>query len=334
MTLTVKSLEAGLDNGDNISELKARLDETPADLQGLYLATLRNVEPRYRWQAADLLRIIGHAESPPTLLGLAFASDGPTSAIAQDIRPVRDDTKLLTTCRVMEKRLGSRCGALLDIGKAPSRGQESNEGTYLALDRISPRLQDEGSSQVDYMGSEESEIESNVSSGQRSYDGIPMKAAMMRAVDFLHVSVLEFLNLPTSWQVLEADRTSIPDPYINLISSHVSLLNLDDRPWTGTGVESGLPRNHPGYPFRLPYSWSKYLIRETMRYGLKVREDSSGTLVALLDRMHATMTEYSSLKPQPWFIHLLDYADCDDTAEVPLLKWPKRWHSDFLALAA
>lgn len=48
VTIIVKSLEAGLDNGDDIFELKARLDETRADLQGLYLAILRNVESRYR----------------------------------------------------------------------------------------------------------------------------------------------------------------------------------------------------------------------------------------------------------------------------------------------
>jgi len=232
VTLTVKSLEAGLDNGDNISELKARLDETPADLQGLYLVILRNVEPRYRWQAADFLRMIRDARKPPTLLELAFASDGPTSAIAQEIRPVRDDTKLLAKCRCMEKRLRSRCGALLDISETPPHNQESNEGTDVALDRISSSLQDEGFPRADYTGSEESETESNVSSSQRSYDEIPMGAAMTRTVQFLHLSMREFLDLPSSWQVLDADRTSIPDPYIYLISSHLGLLNLYDRWWT------------------------------------------------------------------------------------------------------
>jgi len=328
VTITVKSLEAGLDNGDDIFELKARLDETPADLQGLYLATLRNVEPRYRWQAADLLRIIKCARRPLTLLELAFASDGPTSAIAQNIR-VRDDTKLLPKCRFMEKRLRSRCGALLDISEAPTHDQESNEGTDVAFDWIPPSLQDAGSTQAEYTGSEESETKSKIGSGQRLHDELPIGAVMRRTVKFLHLSVREFLDLPSSWQVLDADRTSTPDPYIYLISSHLCLLNLCNRSW--------LLHSHPESYFLSPCITREDPIIKIMHYGLMVREDSSGVLVALLDKMHATMTEYSteysSKNSEPWFIPLTDY-DYSAGNQVPSPKWPKRWHSNFLAFAA
>lgn len=331
VTLTVRSLETGLDNGDNISELKARLDETPTDLQGLYLATLHNIEPRYRWQAADLLRIVRDTRRTLTLLELAFASDDPTLAIAQRIRPERDDTKLLAKCRVMEKRLKSRCGALLYISKAPIHDQETSEGPEVTLGRKSPSLQDEGSVLTGHTSSGGSETEFYASSSQCSADEIPWAAAMKRTVKFLHLSLQEFLDLSSSWQALDADRKSVPDPYIYLIIANIGLLNVYDMPWTGTDVESDEP---PVSRFSYYYGGREYLIREIMHYGLLVKEDSSDILVGLLDKLHATMTEYASEPSEPWFIHLLDVCDYDATGEFSSLGWPKEWHSNFLALAA
>lgn len=295
VTLTVKSLEAGLDNGDNISELKARLDETPADLQELYLEILRDVEPRYRWQAADFLRIIRDAEGPPTLLELAFASDGPTSAIAQNIQ-ARDDTILSAKCRFMEKRLRSRCGALLDISEAPTLDQKSNEETYVLSD-----------------------------CWELLHDKFPIGAVMRKTVDFLHLSVREFLDTPSSWQILDADRTCTPDPYIYLISSQVGLLHLCDRSWL-------LP-SHSESKFPCPSIERQHLIWQIMRYGNMVREDSLGMLVALIDKMHATMTEYSSGTSEPWFISATGFGGSAGNQISICQNWPKRWHSDFLAFA-
>jgi len=50
--------------------------------------------------------------------------------------------------------------------------------------------------------------------------------------------------------------------------------------------------------------------------------------------MHATMIEYSSKNSEPWFISFLEYGDYRYNVKGPSLEWPKRWHSDFLALAA
>lgn len=294
VTLTVKSLEAGLDNGDNVSELKARLDETPADLQELYLAILRDVEPRYRWQAADLLRIIRYAEEPLTLLELAFASDVPTSAVALNIR-ARDDTKLSAKCRITEKRLRSRCGSLLDISERASHDQNFNGG-------------------IDYGPDLDLSF----------HDRFPIGAVMRKFVTFFHLSVREFLDLPSAWQVLDADRTSTPDPYIYLICSQVSLFSLDDRSW--------FVHSHSESPFSIPEK-SYHVIWDIIQYGLMVREDSSGVLVALLDKMHATLTEYNSRISEPWFIPLTS-SPVSTGNHILFRTWPKEWHGDFLAFAA
>ena len=106
--LVVRSLLAGLVNGDRVSDLQKRLDFLPPDLEDLYQKMLNSLDPFYFQHASQLFQIVRAAQEPPTLLCLSFADEEPEFLLQCKVQPLGDDEKILRT-DMMRRRLNSRC---------------------------------------------------------------------------------------------------------------------------------------------------------------------------------------------------------------------------------
>lgn len=89
VVLVVKSLLLGLTNGDRVIDLQQRLDHLPGDLEDLFQGIIEDIDPMYRRHAAELFQIYRAAESPPSILTLAF-TDQPDieTALNHPIEPL------------------------------------------------------------------------------------------------------------------------------------------------------------------------------------------------------------------------------------------------------
>jgi hypothetical protein len=112
--LVVDSLLQGISNADNMSELQARLDALPTDLEELFDKLLEKVEPAYYRQACQLIQLIDEQTSP-TLLQLSYADDEDSrSAMLAKTHPLTPD-EIGDRVEIMERRLKSRCKCFLEV---------------------------------------------------------------------------------------------------------------------------------------------------------------------------------------------------------------------------
>lgn len=112
--LVVGSLLQGISNADKMSELQARLEALPSDLEDLFDKLLHKVEPMYYRQACQLIRLM-EEQTSPTLLELSFADDDDLeSAMSAQIRPLLPE-ELDIRHENMKRRLNSRCKGLLEV---------------------------------------------------------------------------------------------------------------------------------------------------------------------------------------------------------------------------
>lgn len=114
--LVTQSLLRGISNGDKISDLQKRLDETPENLEDLFQKILDTIEPRYRQQAAELFQI--HRAHPSiSALRISFAdeeshetwSDGAPEPLTMD--------EFVDRCDQIRRRIDSRTMGLLELDK-------------------------------------------------------------------------------------------------------------------------------------------------------------------------------------------------------------------------
>jgi hypothetical protein len=112
--LAVDSLLHGITNADNMSELQARLEALPTDLEDLFDELLDRFEPTYHRQACQLIRLVEEKGSP-TLLLLSYADDENTqSGIFALCKPLTED-ELENRIETMARRLRSRCRGFLEV---------------------------------------------------------------------------------------------------------------------------------------------------------------------------------------------------------------------------
>ena len=90
-------------DGCTASQLRDILSAMPEELEDLYRRTLSKVKPEYELESYVMTQIVLHAKNPQTLKSLLEATD---IALQRRIEPMSRAT--------MERRLGSRCGGLLE----------------------------------------------------------------------------------------------------------------------------------------------------------------------------------------------------------------------------
>ncbi|KAJ5381502.1 uncharacterized protein N7496_003930 [Penicillium cataractarum] len=118
--LVVKAIIRGSQNGDQLSDLQAHLDELPADLERLYRHMLLRIPQRYRIRSARIFAIVHAATEPPLALALWHSGEEVTNPMER----LTDDIKL-ARCYQVHLRLMSQCAGLLEM-----RISGSNHGNH------------------------------------------------------------------------------------------------------------------------------------------------------------------------------------------------------------
>jgi hypothetical protein len=114
--LVVKSLCSGLTNDDSIEDLEVRLRALPPELDALYGAMLRSIEPPfYKGQASQLLQIVFQHKQPMSSLALSFADEKDhTKAVRAPVKPLSDVERTERVAK-LSRRLHSRCRGLVEV---------------------------------------------------------------------------------------------------------------------------------------------------------------------------------------------------------------------------
>ncbi|KAK1753395.1 hypothetical protein QBC47DRAFT_268160, partial [Echria macrotheca] len=116
VALVVQSLLQGLRNHDTISDLFARLQELPKELDDLFRHMWEQVDPRYKAQASRLLQLVkyGTIHGHISVLGISFAEEDEKFATELEVKPLTKETcdyRIGTT----RGHLLARCAGLVEV---------------------------------------------------------------------------------------------------------------------------------------------------------------------------------------------------------------------------
>jgi hypothetical protein len=123
VSLALKSLKSGIENGDSLEELQLRLDALPKDLQQLYSQMWRRLnddEPIYRRDAALYFNLVldfhlFEDKETITLFHILLASD---AALAEQLihdPETMSEKQFQQRCEGLSKRLEVRCAGVLEV---------------------------------------------------------------------------------------------------------------------------------------------------------------------------------------------------------------------------
>ncbi|KAF4946123.1 hypothetical protein FGADI_11401 [Fusarium gaditjirri] len=143
VVLACRSLLSGFEDCDRLPELQKRVDELPPELEDFFDLMLAKINQRYQYQGAYLMRLcyesIRASRSPgcPAIprmdtLPLALVDDGDVSA--DSIRDLSWQDKI-DLCTVLEGRLRSRCGGLLEAQPAGNENGQLVGGEVVFMHR-------------------------------------------------------------------------------------------------------------------------------------------------------------------------------------------------------
>ena len=258
VNLVVRSLLAGLVNGDRVSDLQRRLAFLPPDLENLYEKMLNSLDPFYLEHASQIFQHVRAANEPPSLLCLSFADEEPEFILKMKVRPLPEGEEV-SRADIMRRRLNSRCKGLLEVGPAVS----------LPIDA------------VDF--GDVSLVERPTSVNDRLDKGISLADL---TVQYLHRTVKDFLETPQVWDriMLACPRTY--DPYLAMCRSFVAQLKCLDPGSTGTEAFRRIVRKFIQYA---------YLVQDRLEEGRSVQ--SFVSLMDEFDRTATSFHEASMREP-------------------------------------
>ena len=116
VSLVVRSLLEGLQNGDNVKDLERRLTSIPADLEEFLQHIINSLDPMYLEQATQLFQVALKAHKPLSLLTYSFLHEDSEYALKAKVGawPQAEVDHRLTT---IKRRINSRCKGLLEVYK-------------------------------------------------------------------------------------------------------------------------------------------------------------------------------------------------------------------------
>ena len=132
VTIVVKSLLAGMRQGDRVCDLQKQLDLLPPELEGLYERILNTLEPQYLEHAAQLFKLIAASKLPdsrvatPTLLLLSFADEDVDLVLKRPVAPM-GLSEANNRAETMRRRLKSRCKGFLEVERSSLTWRESSK---------------------------------------------------------------------------------------------------------------------------------------------------------------------------------------------------------------
>ncbi|KAI0386886.1 hypothetical protein F5Y04DRAFT_288693 [Hypomontagnella monticulosa] len=219
VVLVVRSLIEGLENGDKPTELQARLDELPEELDALFKKMLHGLEGKYFRDAAGLFQIFRAAKRKPSVLVLSFADNEDINwALSRPMGPF-EPKEVWYRALTMKRRLDSRCKGLLEIGPLRQQPLRSNLQT---------------SDQPNTPNTLGSDLKGAPAVGDlRIEDGHLLAAA---EVDYLHRTVKDFLTSPKIWhRILDAPSRNF-NPHASLFRAYLVQLKSVSPEELNTGI--------------------------------------------------------------------------------------------------
>ncbi|KAI8654269.1 hypothetical protein NCS56_01383700 [Fusarium sp. Ph1] len=144
VVLACRSLLFGFEDCDRLPELRRRVDELPPELEDLFDLMLAKINQRYKHQGAYLLRLCYESQRAsrnpdcPALaymstLALALIDDSEISASGIVDLSTQDKIDL---CAILEGRLRSRCGGLLETQSNWNHVDPDNPGASIEDDLL------------------------------------------------------------------------------------------------------------------------------------------------------------------------------------------------------
>jgi hypothetical protein len=192
--LVVCLLIEGLENGDDLTELQARLKALPSDLRDLYKRMFGKMQATYRKQAAVIFQLLRrwdeavHDQLLPGLV-LSYATGSPLNVFNLSNTPITNDV-YDWTMKALEKRITSRCCGLHEIRY--TRGKDRPSGASLT-------------------------------------DTLFINEVHWTSVTYLHRTVAEFMKVDEVWEeicALTQDTSMAFDASTNLASACIFLMGL------------------------------------------------------------------------------------------------------------
>ncbi|KAI1391895.1 prion-inhibition and propagation-domain-containing protein [Hypoxylon trugodes] len=125
VVLACRSLLDGFAAFDRISELRRRVDELPPELDNLFKLMLLRVDSRYRRQTAKFLKICYHGHlmlrtKKIPALGLSLVDEHDFDLTQMPSYEFYSNEQRRAKCLLLEGRLRSRCGGLLEFSRPTS----------------------------------------------------------------------------------------------------------------------------------------------------------------------------------------------------------------------
>ena len=249
--LVVSSLVRGLQNRDEISDLRVRVNNLPDDLSSLYTVMLHQVEPMYTEQSSQIFQVY-HAmvevegtgkEITPLDLELALTATS-ERAFAPTLE-IMTQGEMDARSERMDALLRSRCGGLLEVqlNTAFSYGNNKYERNN---ERILPQLRTKSS------------------------------------VSYLHSTVKEFLEMEEVRDRLSADTASRPEfePYTSILMSYIIKLKRTLQPPND-------PNEWPDEGRQTLWKAREFALE----YALKAENDHALAYIPLLDELDRLLSK-------------------------------------------
>ncbi|KAM0277760.1 hypothetical protein ACHAQH_005553 [Verticillium albo-atrum] len=117
--LALERVTKAIRDGGTSDEIRETIDELPGELTGIFEMLLGHAAQKHREETHAMLSVALTARKPLTTeefrLVLNLCSDSQITSLADMNR----STKMVTNCQVMQRRIRSRCGGLLEVVAAP-----------------------------------------------------------------------------------------------------------------------------------------------------------------------------------------------------------------------
>ncbi|KAH6662032.1 hypothetical protein B0J14DRAFT_645554 [Halenospora varia] len=244
----------GLTDGDNLPELRKRLENLPQELEKLYERIILKIKKSSISQSLLIFDIFRAHDGNISLFQLALAFEGLKPALSCPVRAM-NITERNQICKNMERKLKSRCGGLLEIMSKKPVHQSGD---------LSDRQK------------EKSPLVSKVFDPERGdWQEID---AYQSYISYIHQTVKEFFNRT---KLLEgATQSSSQDQYECLLASSVRFIKITPRFQEAVSSKSvGAFHN-------------QQIITEILKFAQSAEKRTSRQQTSIIEELDRTLTSF------------------------------------------
>lgn len=276
--LVVSSFIVGLRSGDRISDLQRRLDRLPQDLEGLFDRMIRDLDPQYREQAIQYLRIMeAHQGNFPSAMLFSFADEDPEFSVSLQLGHF-NAKRIDEQVEILRKRLSTRLKGLLEIGKrgAPAwptlddlHARAKDHAEFSGHNFHNPSMKTRTREYVRYLlrsnpyhaesvyedGDSNHKSDASLSNEQYGFSGGNFQHfrgddpvfdhASSHRVQYLHRTVKDYFNKPRLRMMLTDNHLQPFDPNLQLCSGYLAFFKSCHTPVA--------VNRHPSYSYPGPH---------------------------------------------------------------------------------